>query len=186
MSVDIANGEDEALEDAENAVAAAEAHPSTETIQAAETAIAKLPAGPDADALTQRLEAVKAIVRAQDLLEGIASRDLTDPAGIDAAIADLAQARTIIEQLPDDRRGSLQESAAAAQRQIVEAITAVLSAPNQGKPAPVARPWLDLVISETYDRYGKDNLQGQVMRIVADHATGTEVKAAIEEFLAGR
>ncbi|WP_204071721.1 metallophosphoesterase [Planotetraspora phitsanulokensis] len=240
MSVDIAGGEDEALEDALNAVAAAEAHPSAETIQAAEAAIVKLPAGTDADALTQRLNAVKAIVagqiltaareavaaaeanpsaetiqaaeaaiaklpagtdadwlsqrldvvkaivQAQELLAGITSRDLTDQAAIDDAIADLAEARTIIDQLPEDHRGSLQDSATAAQRRIVEAITAVLAAPPQGKPAPIARPWLDLVIADTYDRYGKDNMQGQVMRVVTGHATGQEVKAAIEEFLAKR
>ncbi|MFC0550803.1 metallophosphoesterase [Planotetraspora thailandica] len=238
MSVDVAGGEDEALEDAENAVAAAEAHPSAETVQAAESAIAELPAGPDADALTQRLEAVKAIIRAQELkaaqdavaaaeaqpsaeavqaaeaaiaklpagpdadaltqrlevvkavvhaqelLAGIASRDLTGEAGIDTSIADLAQVRTVIDGLPDDRRGSLPSDAAAAQRRIVEAITTLLTAPHQGEPASVARPWLDLLISDTYARYGKDNLQGQVMRIVAGHSTGHEVKAAIEEFLA--
>ncbi|ETK35560.1 hypothetical protein MPTA5024_13475 [Microbispora sp. ATCC PTA-5024] len=238
MGVDIAGGEDEALEDAVNAVAAAEAHPSAETIQVAEAAIAKLPAGPDADALTRRLTAVKAIVAAQDLtaareavaaaeahpsaetiraaeaaiaklpagadadwltqrldvvraivqahdlLAGITARDLTDQAAVDDAIADLAEARAIIDRLPEDQRGSLQESAAAAQGRIVEAITAVLAAPHQGKPAPIARPWLDLVIADTYGRYGKDTMQGQVMRIVAGHATGREVKTAIEEFLA--
>jgi hypothetical protein len=54
----------------------------------------------------------------------------------------------------------------------VEAITALLVAPPQGKPAPVAHPWLDLVIADAYGRYGKDNLQGQVMRVVTGHATG--------------
>ncbi|WP_344057086.1 metallophosphoesterase [Microbispora corallina] len=240
MDVTIAGGEDEALEDAVNAVAAAEAHPSAETVQAAETAIAKLPAGPDADALTrrltavkailaaqdltaareavaaaeahpsaetiraaetaiaklpagadadwltQRLDVVKAIVQAHDLLAGIAARDLTDQAAVDDAIADLAEARAIIERLPEDQRGALQDSAAAVQGRIVEAITAILAAPHQGKPAPIARPWLDLVIADTYGRYGNDTMQGQVMRIVAGHATGTEVKAAIEEFLAKR
>jgi hypothetical protein len=78
---------------------------------------------------------------------------------------------------------SCQIRLAPSQRRIADAITVVLAAPHQGKPAPVARPWLDLVISDTCERYGDDNLHGQVMRIVAGHATGNEVKAAIEEFL---
>jgi hypothetical protein len=54
---------------------------------------------------------VKGIVRAQDLLAQIASRELTAPADIDAAIAELATVRTLIDQLPGDHRGSLSESA---------------------------------------------------------------------------
>jgi hypothetical protein len=186
MSVDIEGGEDEALEDAEAAVAAAEAHPSAETVRAAGDAIAKVTPGPDADALTARLEVVKTIVRAQDLLTGIAARSPTDPADIDAAMTDLAEARTIIEGLPADRRGDLPEGAAAAKRRIAEAITKILARPFQGQPDHIARPWLDLLISDTYDRYGTDHLQARVMRIVAGHATGTEVSAAIREFLATR
>ncbi|MEO3869535.1 metallophosphoesterase [Nonomuraea sp. B12E4] len=86
MDVDIAGGEDEGLEDAQNAVAAAEAHPSAETIAAAEAAIAKLPAGPDADALTQRLDAVKAALDHDKDKDGINDDvDVTFPPGTSQA-----------------------------------------------------------------------------------------------------
>ncbi|MEU0481168.1 metallophosphoesterase [Streptosporangium sp. NPDC006013] len=186
MSVELAGGQEKLLKEAKDAVAAAEADPSAAKVQAAEAVIAKLTKGADADALTQRLEVVKTIVQAQDLLTGIASNDLTDSDEIDAAIADLGKVTTIIDQLPADRRGALSESAAAAKRRITEAVTAVLGRPHGGKPAHIARPWLDLLISDTYHRFGEEGLQGRVMRIVAGHATGKEVAAAIEEFLATR
>ncbi|GAA2097037.1 metallophosphoesterase [Actinomadura alba] len=184
MAVVLAGDEEQELRDAQTAVAAAEADPSAQTVQAAESAIAKLSEGSDRDALTERLDVVKKIVQARDLLARIASRDLAAPAEIDAAITDLAEAQAIIDRLPADRRGALPESAEAARRRIADAIAADLDRPHNGKPAHVAGPWLDLLISDIHHRYGADDLQGRVMRIVAGHATGKEVEAAIEEFLA--
>ena len=109
---------------------------------------------------------VTTIVQAQDLLARIASRDLTVPAEVDAAVADLAQVTALIGQLPADRRGTLPEDAAQAKRQIAEAVAAILGQPPRGEPEHVARPWLDLVISDLYDQYGDaDNPHGRVMEI---------------------
>ncbi|MBE3013214.1 metallophosphoesterase [Microbispora sp. NEAU-D428] len=186
MSIDLTAGQEEALKAAKDAVAAAEADPSAANARAAETAIAKLPAGADADALTQRLAVVKTIVQAKDLLAGIASSGLTDSGEIDMAVADLGTVTEIIDRLPADRRGSLPEAAAAAGRRIAEGITAYLGRPPHGKPGGIPRPWLDLLISDVYDRYGVDDLHGRVMRVVTGHATGKEVTAAIADFLATR
>ncbi|GLX01340.1 metallophosphoesterase [Microtetraspora sp. NBRC 16547] len=186
MSIDLIGGQEELLKAAKDAVAAAEANPSAATVQAAEAAVAKLAAGADTDALTQRLAVVKTIVQVQDLLAGIASNNLTDSDKIDSAIADLGEATKIIDQLPADRRGSLPEDTATAKRRIAEAVTTFLSQPPHGKPTDIARPWLDLLVSDMYDRYGNDNLHGRVMRIVTSHATGEEVTAAIKDFLATR
>ncbi|MEV0157990.1 hypothetical protein AB0H57_30395 [Micromonospora sp. NPDC050686] len=55
-----------------------------------------------------------------------------------------------------------------------------------GQVLPAIRPWLDLVISDTYDRFGGTNLHDRVISIVRSHATGAQVTIAITESLAAR
>ncbi|MGW4823575.1 metallophosphoesterase [Streptomyces sp. NPDC004227] len=186
MRIDVAGSQAQALKAAQDAVAAAELAPSAETVKTAEEAVAKLRDRADADPLTARLAVVRQIVQAQELLAGIVSADLSTQASIDSAVADLTEARTIIGKLPADRRSDLPADAAAAQRRLANAIKAFVDGLQAGKPDRIARPWLDVLIADTYERTGQDDLQGEVIRIVSRHATGAEVEAAIKEFLTNR
>ncbi|MFU8872937.1 family 43 glycosylhydrolase [Micromonospora sp. SL4-19] len=174
------------LKAAQDAVAAAEANPSAETITAAETAIAKVTDATQVAALNQRLAVVKLLVQARDLLDRIAATELNNADQIDSAVADLTEVTTIVGQLPADRRGDLPEQVGAAKRRIADTLARLFAKPVDGKAGPIKRPWLDLVISDTYDRFGETGLQDRVMSIVRSYATGWQVTIAIDEFLATR
>ncbi|MFE9201272.1 family 43 glycosylhydrolase [Micromonospora sp. NPDC007230] len=174
------------LKAAQDAVAAAEANPSAETITAAETAIAKVTDATHVTALNQRLTIVKHLVHAHDLLNRIAATELTTPAQLDAAVTDLTDATTTLEQIPTDRQGDLPHQLATAKRRIADALADFFAKPVQGKPEPIKRPWLDLVISDTYDQSGTTDLHDRVMSIVRSHTTGQQATIAINEFLATR
>ncbi|OKI65077.1 metallophosphoesterase [Micromonospora sp. CB01531] len=184
MSVQLANQQAQLLKAAQDAVAAAEANPSAETITAAETAIAKVTDANQATTLTQRLTVVKHLLQARDLLNRIAATDLTTPAQLDAAVTDLTDATMTLAKVPTDRQGDLPQQLATAKRRIADALADFFAKPVQGKPESIQRPWLDLVISDTYDRSGTTDLHDRVMSIVRSHTTGQQVTIAINEFLA--
>ncbi|MCW3845203.1 metallophosphoesterase [Micromonospora yasonensis] len=186
MSVQLADNPAQLLKAAQAAVTAAEANPSAATITAAEAAIAKVTDATQVAALNQRLAVVKLLVQARNLLDRIAATELNDAEQLDGAVTDLAEAAATVEQLPADRRGDLPEQVGAAKRRIVEGLAGFFAKPVQGKPAPIKRSWLDLVVSDTYDRFGETDLHDRVMEIVRSHATGWEVTSAINEFLASR
>ncbi|MFU8850085.1 metallophosphoesterase [Micromonospora sp. SL1-18] len=186
MSVQLLESQAQLLKKAQDAVAAAEANPSAETITAAETAIAKVTDTTQAAALNQRLTVVKLLVQTRDLLNRIAATELTNADQIDAAVTDLTTATTILGQLPADRQGDLPTHLSTTKRRIADALAQYLANPTEGKPDPIKRPWLDLVISDTYDQYGETDLHDRVMSIVRSHATGQQVTTAINEFLASR
>ncbi|MFE9205201.1 metallophosphoesterase [Micromonospora sp. NPDC007230] len=186
MSVQLADQQAQLLKAAQDAVAAAEANPSADTITTADTAIAKVTDATQVTALNQRLTVVKHLVHAHDLLNRIAATELTTPAQLDAAVTDLTNATTTLEKVPTDRQGDLPQQLATAKRRIADALADFFAKPIQGKPEPIKRPWLDLVISDTYDRTGTTDLHDRVMSIVRSHTTGQEVTIAINEFLATR
>ncbi|MEU5725506.1 Ig-like domain-containing protein [Micromonospora sp. NPDC047738] len=174
------------LKAAQDAVAAAETNPSADTITTAETAIAKVTDATQVTALNQRLTVVKHLVHTRDLLNHIAATELTTPAQLDTAVTDLTDATTTLKQIPTDRQGDLPQQLATAKRRLADALADFFATPVQGKPEPIKRPWLDLVISDTYDRTGTTDLHDHVMSIVRSHTTGQQVTIAINEFLATR
>jgi hypothetical protein len=186
MSVQLADNQAKLLKAAQAAVAVAETDPSAQTITAAETAIAKVTDATQVAALNQRLAIVKLLVQAHDLLDRIAATDLDTAEQLDTAVTDLTEATAIVDQLPTDRRGDLPQQITATKRRIADSLGRFFAKPTQGKLEPVKRPWLDVVISDTHDRFGETDLHGRVMSIVRSHATGQQVTIAIDEFLAAR
>ncbi|MEU5942680.1 metallophosphoesterase [Micromonospora sp. NPDC047548] len=186
MSVQLSDNQAQLLKVAQDAVTVAEANPSAQTITAAEAAIAKVTDATQVAALNQRLAIVKLLVQARDLLDRIAAAELNNTDQIDSAVTDLAEATANLDQVPADRQGDLPEQVGAAKRGIADALARFFAKPTEGKPGPIKRPWLDLVISDTYDRFGETDLHDRVMSIVRSHATGSQVTIAINEFLASR
>ncbi|MEV0154289.1 family 43 glycosylhydrolase [Micromonospora sp. NPDC050686] len=174
------------LKAAQAAVAAAEADPSAQAIVAAEAAIAKVTDPTQVAALNQRVAVVKLLVQARELLDRIAATELADAGQLDSAVTDLAEATAIVGRLPADRRGDLSEQVAVEKRRIANALAGFFAKPVEGKPVPVKRSWLDLVVSDSYDRFGATDLHDRVMSILRSHASGWQVTIAIDEFLASR
>ncbi|MCM3570172.1 metallophosphoesterase [Neobacillus mesonae] len=174
---------------AKEAVEQAEQLPSEESVEKAQQAIDQLMDGKDKNTLIERLFIVKTILQADKAINTLLEAGLESAADVDQAIITLEMASKLVAEVPNNQRGNLTENLQKAENKIVDKMKSILSQKNNGKPERLKETWLNLLITNTINQLdGKvktdiNKIHQSIMKIVKEHATGKEVREAIEKII---
>lgn len=172
------------------AVDEAEKMKTSEAVEKADNALALVENDVQKEELVTRLQEVKRFVKANTFVDQIMANPLQTKEDINKALSDRSLLLSIMDSMSNEQnKDSISQKLIQADPKIKEGIQFVLNQKQQGKPEPISDTWLTFLVDYTLQQFAPYNeskfgdIQGSIMKIVKEHATGKRVKEKIEERL---